>query len=124
MTNSKLATITTPESIKNELEAFCYDASLLENFYKEVLEKATAPAATPPTFQRAAAIQGTLEQMGNIPALGLPPGVLSRESSPSPMRLPNVPPGPRRHASVVPTSASDAGSGTSHDSPRGTMSDG
>ena len=124
MTNSKLATITTPESIKNELEAFCHDASLLENFYKEVLEKATAPAATPPTFQRAAAIQGTLEQMGNIPALGLPPGVLSRESSPSPMRLPNVPPGPRRHASVVPTSASDAGSGTSHDSPRGAMSDG
>lgn len=118
--NSKLANITTPESIKAELEAFCHNASLLEEFYKEVLEKATPPAATPPTFQQAVAIQGALEQMGNIPALGLPPGVLSRESSPSPMKLTTVPSGPWRHASVAPTS--DAGSGTSHDSPRGTIS--
>jgi DEP domain-containing protein 5 len=120
--NSKLANVTTPESIKGELEAFCSDASLLEDFYKEVLEKATLPAATPPTFLRAVANQGALEQMGNIPALGLPPGVLSRESSPSPMRLATVPSGPRKHASVAPMS--DADSGTSHDSPKGAMSDG
>jgi hypothetical protein len=123
LANSKLASIITPESIKDELEAFCHNASLLEEFYEEVLEKATPPAATPPTFQRAVGNQGALEQMQNIPALGLPPGVLStRETSPSPMRLTNVPPGPRRHASVAPTS--DASSATSHDSPRGTMSDG
>lgn len=123
MINSKLATIITPESIKDELEAFCHNPSMLEDFYKEVLEKATPPAATPPTFLRAVGNQGGLEQMGNIPALGLPPGVLSRETSPSPMRLANVmPSGPRRHASMAPMS--DAGSGTSHDSPRGVMSDG
>ena len=120
--NSKLANITTPESIKWELEDFCNDASLLEDFYKEVLEKATLLAATPPTFLRAVTNQGALEQMGNIPALGLPPGVLSRESSPSPMRLATMPSGPRRHVSAAPMS--DTGSGTSHDSPRGTMSDG
>jgi hypothetical protein len=122
LANSKLATITTPESIKDELEMFCHNASMLEDFYKEVLEKATPPAATPPTFQRAVVNQGALEQIGNIPVLGLPPGVLSRESSPSPMRLANVPSGPRRHTSVAPMS--DAGSGTLHDSHRETMPDG
>jgi DEP domain-containing protein 5 len=123
--SSKLATITTPESIKDELEAFCHNATMLEDFYQEVLEKATPPAATPPAFSRAVESQTALEQMGNIPALGLPPGVLSRESSPSPMRLAIVPPlgGLRRHTSVAPP-VSDAGSGTLHDSPRGAMSDG
>jgi DEP domain-containing protein 5 len=124
LANSRLATITTPESIKDELEAFCHNPSLLEDFYKELLEKATPPAATPPVFQRVVGNQSGLEQIGNIPALGLPPGVLSRETSPSPMRLVNVPTpgGLRRHASVAP-SVSDAESGTSHDSPRGSMSD-
>jgi hypothetical protein len=110
---SKLASIITPESINDELEAFCLDASLLEEFYKEVFEKATPPSATPPTFQQAEQNQNTLEH--NIPTLGLPPGAFARETSPSPiMRLSN--PLPRKQAHN-----SDAGSGP-NDSPRGTIS--
>jgi hypothetical protein len=107
---TKLAAVQTPDSIKGELEAFCSDGAQLEMFYQEVLEKSTPPSATPPVFQRMSN-HHTLEQ--NIPTLGLPPGVLARETSPSSMR---AVPGPVRKYSQHP---SDAGSGSGLDSPRG-----
>jgi hypothetical protein len=66
-----------PEAIKDELEAFCSDASALEAFYKETLEKgqyiqgtpATAATVNPPGLE---AVPET-----SIPTLGLPPGVLA-----------------------------------------------
>jgi hypothetical protein len=88
LAGSKLAAAITPESIKNELEAFCQNASGLEAFYKEVFERATPPSATPPSLRSPYA--GSLLD-ANIPTLGLPPGVLARDTSPSPIRLSNVP---------------------------------
>jgi hypothetical protein len=88
LAGSKLANIITPESIKNELETFCKSATSLEHFYKEVFEKATPPSATPPNL-RSPYASGMLES--NIPALGLPPGVLARDTSPTPMRLSSMP---------------------------------
>jgi hypothetical protein len=88
LAGSKLASVITPESIKNELETFCQNAAGLELFYKEVYEKATPPSATPPTL-RSPYASSLLD--ANIPTLGLPPGVLARDASPSPMRLSNVP---------------------------------
>jgi hypothetical protein len=88
LAGSKIANITTPESIKNELEAFCRNAPVLEQFYKEVFEKATPPSATPPNF-RSPYTGSVLD--ANIPMLGLPPGVLARDTSPSPMRLSSMP---------------------------------
>jgi hypothetical protein len=85
---SKIANAITPESIKNELEAFCRSEPSLEAFYKEVFEKATPPSATPPNWRSPYA--GSLLD-SNIPTLGLPPNVLARDTSPSPMRLSNVP---------------------------------
>ncbi|TVY94159.1 Vacuolar membrane-associated protein [Lachnellula willkommii] len=85
---SKLANITTPESLKNELEDFCHNAPVLESYYKEVYEKATPPNMTPPN-PRSPFVSSLLES--NIPTLGLPPSVLARETSPSPMRLSNLP---------------------------------
>jgi hypothetical protein len=121
MPNSKLSTVMTPESIADELEEFCNNANLLENFYKEALEKATPPTATPPVFQRVQN-QHVLEQ--NIPALGLGPGLFSglgaggSQASPSSMsmsmRLGSVPPPMRRG-----TQHSEVGSVCSSDSPRG-----
>ncbi|OWP03142.1 vacuolar membrane-associated protein IML [Marssonina coronariae] len=74
----------TPESVKNELEALCRNAVALEAFYKEVLERVTPPSATPPNM-RSPYVDSVLES--SIPTLGLPPGLLARDSSPSPMRL-------------------------------------
>ena len=88
LAGSKLATITTPETIKNDIEVFCQSATALEIFYKEVYGRATPPSATPPTL-RSPYASSLLD--ANIPALGLPPGVLTRDTSPSPMRLSNMP---------------------------------
>ena len=88
-----------PEAIKDELDHFCRDATRLEAFYKETLEKGPQTAQTPriigpitanPTSagsHNAPAVFGPggwLEVVpeANIPTLGLPPGVL-REVSPS-----------------------------------------
>ena len=84
---SKVANTITPESIKSEVEAFCRNGPALEAFYKEVFEKATPPSATPPNW-RSSYVGSLLDS--NIPTLGLPPGVLNRDTSPSPMRLSNV----------------------------------
>jgi hypothetical protein len=122
---SKIANAITPESIKNELEAFCKNAADLEAFYKEVFEKATPPSATPPTL-RSPYVGSLLDS--NIPTLGLPPGVLARDTSPSPMRLSGVPavgsPMPqlgRRQSFQVGGSWSAAETG---DSPRGSIAEG
>jgi len=84
---SKIANAITPETIKNEMEIFCKDAPALEAFYKDVFEKATPPSATPPHW-RSPYVGSLLDS--NIPTLGLPPGVLARDTSPSPMRLSSV----------------------------------
>ncbi|KAF4983066.1 hypothetical protein FZEAL_1434 [Fusarium zealandicum] len=63
-----------PESIKCELEQFCKDATGLEAFYREALEKGQGVQGTPAT----AAVPTALEPVpeASIPMLGLPPGVL------------------------------------------------
>ena len=104
--------VATGELIARELEDFCKDPLLLDEFYKEVLEKSTPPTTTPPLFQRPQH-HSILEQ--NIPALGLPPGLFARETSPGPIRLGSV---PLRRG----TQQSDTGSISSHDSPRGHIS--
>ena len=72
-----------PEAIKDELEAFCRDGPALDTFYREVLERAAAAgsAATPRTVAVAAA-QGNVPDV-YIPALGLPPGILTATAAAS-----------------------------------------
>jgi hypothetical protein len=85
-------TITSPESVKAELETFCGSVETLESFYKEVFEKAMPPSATPPNLRS----PFVLGSESSIPTLGLPPGVLARdgrderEKSPGPWRLSSI----------------------------------
>ncbi|CZT51563.1 probable IML1 Vacuolar membrane protein [Rhynchosporium secalis] len=120
--SSKVATAVTPVSIKNELETFCRNGSLLEAFYKEVLERVTPPSATPPTL-RSPYIGSVLDS--SIPTLGLPPGVLARDSSPSPMRLAGVsmPSFGRRQSTQIGSSSSTGVDQPKHDCPRGSFVD-
>lgn len=85
LSNSRLSTTITPESIKNELESLCHNATLLDIFYKEVFEKATPPLATPPHLRNPYIMTDN-----NIPALGLPPNILARDTSPASFRMSNV----------------------------------
>lgn len=75
LSGSKLCNYTTPESIKNGLEAFCADANALEAFYKETLEKAHTPPQQ--VRMRADAAGAGIAEI-NIPTLGLPPAVAMR----------------------------------------------
>jgi hypothetical protein len=146
--SKQLANVITPESIKNELEAFCHSAPTLEAFYNEVFEKATPPSATPPTLGSLRSPYGPygggggsgLLDVGNIPTLGLPPGILgARDSSPSPMRLSGVagvgspmPQLGRRLSMQVGSGSSGSANGEGHrqerhernDSPRGSIAEG
>lgn len=63
----------TPEQIKDEIEAFCSDATALKIFYEEAfLQRASpSPHATP-----------MLDS--SIPIIGLPPSITVREASPAP----------------------------------------
>ncbi|PVI03640.1 hypothetical protein DM02DRAFT_669687 [Periconia macrospinosa] len=63
----------TPEQIKDEMEAFCFDAAQLQAFYKEALKPAIMPSPSP-------RIQPVLDN--NIPALGLPPAINIQGASP------------------------------------------
>ncbi|KAH6607598.1 hypothetical protein Trco_003911 [Trichoderma cornu-damae] len=74
---SPTAHLREPETIKEELEAFCSDALALEAFYKETLEKSQHIQGTPATA--AVASPPGLEAVpeASIPTLGLPPGVLA-----------------------------------------------
>ncbi|PKS07305.1 hypothetical protein jhhlp_005907 [Lomentospora prolificans] len=92
-----------PETIKDELDAFCRDSFRLEAFYKDLLEKGPQPIQTPgvlaPTNATSALFgpSSGLEVVpeANIPSLGLPPGVLrgdAREVSPN--RTPGAGPPP------------------------------
>ncbi|TVY83793.1 Vacuolar membrane-associated protein iml1 [Lachnellula suecica] len=118
-----LANLTTPEAIKNELEAFCGSAQLLEAFYKEVYERAT-PTSAPTPVLRSPYVGSLLES--NIPTLGLPPGVLARDTSPSPMRLSSLTgigssmPSLGRRQSVQPGPSGDA---AKQGSPRGSIAE-
>jgi hypothetical protein len=87
LAHSKLATVITPQSVKNELEAFCLDSTELETFYAEVYEKAIPPNATPPSSRIRSPVVGAL---ADVPVLGLPPGLFARDPSPTPMRLSGV----------------------------------
>lgn len=124
LAGSKIASAITPESIKGELEDFCRSAPLLDSFYKEVYERATPPSATPPNL-RSPYVGSLLDS--NIPTLGLPPGILARDTSPSPMRLSNLPgvgssmPQLGRRQSVQ---AGVGGEGTKAESPRGSIAEG
>ncbi|KUJ07054.1 vacuolar membrane-associated protein-like protein IML1 [Mollisia scopiformis] len=125
LAGSKLANVTTPESIKNELELFCRTPMALESFYKEVLERSTPPSATPPML-RSPFVGSLLDS--NIPTLGLPPGILARDTSPSPMRLSGqsgvgspMPPFTRRQSVQLGMSGDNAKPG--NDSPRGSITE-
>jgi len=59
-----------PEGLKEIFVAFCTDKEELEAFYKEVLEKGIETPSTAPG-------DGGVIPDSGIPALGLPPGVLS-----------------------------------------------
>ncbi|KAF8848591.1 vacuolar membrane-associated protein-like protein IML1 [Acephala macrosclerotiorum] len=127
LAGSKLANIITPESIKNELEAFCSDPRQLEAFYKEVLERSTPPSATPPIL-RSPFVGSLLDS--NIPTLGLPPGILARDTSPSPMRLSGqsgignpMPPFARRQSVQIGISGVSDGAKQGNDSPRGSIAE-
>lgn len=128
LAGSKLASAITPESIKNELESFCQNATGLEAFYKEVYEKATPPSSTPPTLRSPYA--GSLLD-ANIPTLGLPPGILTRDTSPTPMRLSNVPGvgssipqlGRRASTQIGSPLATDAHRSDTANSPRGSIAE-
>lgn len=62
-----------PEGIKEKLEAFCLDSSALEAFYKELQDR-TVPTRTPKSTRGSTVVSVS---DANIPALGLPPGVLA-----------------------------------------------
>jgi DEP domain-containing protein 5 len=64
----------TPEQILAEFEAFCHDASALNQFYQRVLSKALSPGGNTPFLE------------GNIPSLGVLPNLALGEASlcPSP----------------------------------------
>jgi hypothetical protein len=65
-------TMQTPEQVKDELEAFCSDATQLSIFYIEALKQAPSPSPR------------MLPVMDDrIPNLGLPPAISIREASPA-----------------------------------------
>jgi hypothetical protein len=66
------STTQTPEQVKDELEAFCSDASLLSTFYSEAFKQAPSPSPR---------IMPVLDD--KIPSLGLPPAISIREASPA-----------------------------------------
>ncbi|KAH8808764.1 vacuolar membrane-associated protein-like protein IML1 [Xylogone sp. PMI_703] len=84
---TKLAGMITPGGIKDELEAFCNNETLLDVFYKEVYEKATPPEVTPPSL-KSPHVGSILD--ANIPVLGLPPSNFTSDSSSSVFRLSNM----------------------------------
>ncbi|KAI9742687.1 MAG: vacuolar membrane-associated protein iml1 [Claussenomyces sp. TS43310] len=104
--------VLTPGSITEDLECFCSDEARLESFYREVLT--TPPTATP--ILRSS-MHSSLDM--NIPSLGLPPGILSRDISP--IQALNLSVTPIRKTSGHP---SDTGSSSVHDSPRPSVSSG
>ncbi len=75
-----------PDWLKEELEAFCSDPQALETFYRELrtagpaTTSAGGAAMTPASFATGAGVVGAVPE-GNIPALGLPPGVLAAAAS-------------------------------------------
>lgn len=128
LASSRLATLITPESIKDELEQFCSNETLLKAFYTEVLERGTPPPATPPSLRGSGAHldgygygAGGMMRLGDIPTLGLPPGILSRTEGNSGSGSPV--PGLRFGGVPVRRGTQHSGDGLSeNDSPRGSVS--
>ena len=76
----------TVDSVKEELEAFCYDAHALELFYREVYNKSSSPTNTSPvTIPHSSSSLFTSPRLmspgESIPTLGLPPGISGSEGS-------------------------------------------
>ncbi|KAK3944920.1 vacuolar membrane-associated protein IML1, partial [Diplogelasinospora grovesii] len=77
---------TEPETLKEELEKFCYDGPALDSFYKELLEKGIQPRMTPVfagmnttmTPRQGSAVTLTVPDT-DIPTLGLPPARLAAQ---------------------------------------------
>ncbi|OCL07076.1 hypothetical protein AOQ84DRAFT_389755 [Glonium stellatum] len=67
------AQLQTPEQIKDEIEAFCSDATALRIFYEEAFMRRTSPSP-----------HATLMLDSSIPIIGLPPSITVREASPAP----------------------------------------
>ncbi|KAI1431207.1 vacuolar membrane-associated protein iml-1 [Xylaria sp. CBS 124048] len=67
---TSMTTFIEPEMLKDELVSFCTDKRTLEVFYQEILERGVETPSV------AAADSGIIPDAG-IPALGLPPGILS-----------------------------------------------
>jgi hypothetical protein len=112
--------VASAELIARELEDFCGDKARLADFYHELLERSTPPAATPPVLSLRAQAHHTKSHVleHDIPALGLGPGLFPREGSPGPIRLTNVP--LRRNTQHSDTASTISLS--SHESPRGYLS--
>ncbi|KAI6785323.1 uncharacterized protein J7T54_006965 [Emericellopsis cladophorae] len=66
--------ISEPETIKEEFEAFCYNAPALEELWREVTERGHVVPSTPSTIGPLSNLEAVPE--ASIPTLGLPPGVL------------------------------------------------
>lgn len=76
-TPSSLAPITqVPEQVKDEMEAFCFNTTLLQSFYTKETLRQQAPHASP-----SPRIHPVLDN--NIPTLGLPPAISIHGASPS-----------------------------------------
>ncbi|KAF2838833.1 hypothetical protein M501DRAFT_975696 [Patellaria atrata CBS 101060] len=63
----------TPEQLKDDMEAFCSDEAALRSFYDEVFKPKASPSPN---------VTPILDSQ--IPALGLPPSITVRDTSPSP----------------------------------------
>ncbi|CAI6342070.1 unnamed protein product [Periconia digitata] len=68
------STVQTPEQIKDEMEAFCFNATQLQAFYKDALKPTIMPSPSP-------RIHPVIDN--NIPSLGLPPAINIQGASPS-----------------------------------------
>lgn len=86
-----------PEYLKSGFEEFCGDASGLEAFYRDALEKGQGIQGTPATAIAPSTLEAVPE--ASIPMLGLPPGVLGGSDN-SPAKRLNSPMSFLRRGSV------------------------
>ncbi|KAI1006886.1 Vacuolar membrane-associated protein [Podosphaera aphanis] len=87
LTSSRILDSSTPQSIQDDLEAFCRNSEALRDFYKDVCEKTEKTplsVAMPPTGKNFT--YGSLAE-SFIPALRLPPSIVAKETSSGLMRL-------------------------------------
>jgi hypothetical protein len=76
--NMPAPVISEPETIKDEFESFCSNASALEEFWRDVTDRGHAVPSTPSTIGPLSNLEAVPE--ASIPTLGLPPGVLGGDT--------------------------------------------